>query len=258
MEAAKSNLVTEMERDFVPSATLATFASERREPTVGGVPVRVSEDLVDWGVYGLEPSDPRARPFVLLRTQIMATAQRMKARCIAVTSPKAGEGKSYVAANLATAISRVADVCLVDLHLRRPVVAEWFDLPAKGGTAGVLGGRQSMAEGYYRVEGERLGIIPVGLLQEDASMLVSLGTVDTLVEQLRGLPGEPLCILDCPPVLENDDMLQIARHVDAIILIAEEGKTTQGDLGESARLLRPTPVLGTLLNRSIVPAAFPS
>jgi len=236
---------------------LSGLDGERRIGAPGGTVIAAPDDLLDWGIYGLEASDPRARPFVLLRSQILATAEKMNARCLAVTSPGAGNGKSYIAANLATSISRVAEVCLVDLHLRRPVIGEWFETPEKGGMAGCLSGRHNLNEAHYRLEHERLSIFPAGTSHEDASALLSQGLLDTFVSQLRALPGEPICIIDCPPMLENDDMLLIARHVDAVILVAEEGKTTQREITESARMLKRTPILGTLLNNSIVPAGIP-
>jgi len=46
----------------------------------------------------------------------------------------------------------------------------------------------------------------------------------------------------------------IAPHVDAILLVVEEGRTRQAHLREILPMLRPTRVLGTVLNRTILPA----
>lgn len=228
----------------------------RRNAVPGGTPISASERLTDRGIYGLDAADPRARPFILLRTQILNTLEARKVRCIAVTSPSASNGKSYVAANLATALCGVEDVCLVDLHLRRPVVAEWFETPDSSGVSGCLSGRGTLQEANFHIRSRRLNVFPAGAAQSDTTPLLTSGLLGTFMSQLRSLAGEPVCVIDCPPVLESDDMLLIAKHVDGVLLIAEEGSTTRDEISDSVRMLGTTPILGTLLNKSIVPKNF--
>jgi len=230
---------------------------ERRNAFVGGTPIPTPTTLLEKGIYGLNGGDDRARPFILLRTQLLNALEQRKARILAVTSPGRSNGKSYVAANLATAICKVEDVCLVDLHLRRPVVADWFETPRAAGTSGTLTGKHPLRDAHFRLEDERLSVFPAGDTRDDTSGLLSSSMLGTLMSQLRALPGEPVCIIDCPPVLENDDMLLIARHVDGVLLLGEEGRSTKRDIVETVKLLGSTPIIGTLLNKSIVPSVFP-
>lgn len=245
------------EHELPGPPALELRGADRRNAFVGGTAIPAEDDLLNRGVFGLNAGDPRARPFVLLRTQLLNIMDGMKVRFLAVTSPKAANGKSYVAANLATAISRVEDVCLLDLHLRRPVIAEWFATPASGGVSACLTGRGTLRDAHFRIEHERLNIFPAGDPRDDTSTLLSSSLLSIFMSQMRSLPGDPICIIDCPPVLENDDMMLIAKHVDGVLLIAEEGRTTRRDITDSIRMLGSTRIIATLLNKSIVPAVLP-
>jgi Mrp family chromosome partitioning ATPase len=241
--------------DLRPSSILPDH--DLRNSSMRGKVVPAPYALLDRQIYGLNANDLRARPFILLRTQILSALSAMKGRVLAVTSPTASNGKSYVSANLAAAISRVEDVCLVDLHLRRPVLGEWFELPRDAGTSTCLAGAADLADVHYRLDGERLNIFPAGVAQFDSPQLLSSASMAGLFAELRALPGEPVCIIDTPPVLENDDMLLIAKHVDAVILVVEEAQNTRRDLAQTMGLLGSTPLIGTLLNKSILPAGLP-
>jgi Mrp family chromosome partitioning ATPase len=190
-----------------------------------------------------------------MRAQVLNGLSQIKGRVLAVTSAAALNGKSHVAANLACAISRVRETTLVDLHLRRPVLGDRFGLPAVDGVGSYLDGSNELGQLGFGITGERLSIHPAGRASDDSSMLLSSNRIDELFAQFHRDPAEPVCIVDTPPVLENDDMLLIAKHVDAILFVIEEGKTTRNETVESFRLLNGTPVLGTVMNKAMDPLA---
>ena len=76
-------------------------------------------------------------------------------------------------------------------------------------------------------------------------------SLNKLIDQLRAEPVGSVCIIDTPPVLESDDMLLISQQVDGVLFVVEDGKTTKHEVVESFRLLNGTPVIGTLLNKSM-------
>lgn len=213
------------------------------------------DHLLEHGIYGFNPKDPRAKPFISLRTQVLNALAETKGRVIAVTSPSAANGKSHVAANLACAISRVRETILIDLHLRRPVIGYRFGLPEVSGIGSYLKGTDEVSDLSFRVEDERLTIHAAGEASEDSSDLLLSPRLTELFSQNPDGRDLPFCIVDCPPVLEGDEMLLIARRVDSILFVVEEGRTTKHDLVESFRLLNGAPVLGTLLNKAMDPLA---
>ena len=66
--------------------------------------------------------DPRSEPYRQLRSQILKKMRTESWKTLAVTSPKAGNGKTLTALNLAISLSQEVNqtVLLVDLDLRKP------------------------------------------------------------------------------------------------------------------------------------------
>ena len=255
MATQKGALVTVSgnEEQDVASSARATQGDDWRRNSRNIVPK--SDHLLEQGIYALHHKDPRAKPFLLLRSQVLNALGHLNGRVLAVTSASALNGKSHVAANLACAISRVRETTLVDLHLRRPVIGERFGLPAVEGISSYLEGSNDLGQLGFRVEEERLSIHAAGKPSEDSSDLLLSPRLAKLLSRWQAGPDEPVCIIDTPPVLESDDMLLISKQVDGILFVVEEGRTTRHDVLESFRLLNGTPVIGTILNKSIAPLA---
>lgn len=210
--------------------------------------------LLDKGVFGFERGDPRAAPFSMLRSQLLQRLDHGRTRVVAVTSTQARNGKSFVALNLAAALGRIHPALLIDLDLRRPVIGERLGLPDAGsGVDRFLLGESDLREIRCGVGEHQLGVFSVAEARMDSAEILASDRTVQLFASLRAYPHAPVCIIDAPPILEGDDMMILAPHVDGILLVVEEGRTRQADLRESLRMLRPTPILGTVLNRAILP-----
>lgn len=219
-----------------------------------GTGVTLDRDrLLDNNIFGFEYTDARAQPFVLLRSQLMRRLDSGGARIIAVTSTQPHNGKSFVAANLAAALSQIRPVCLVDLDLRRPTVGERFGLPKTPGVDDYLLGGRRFAEAGSTIDGHRMTIMPVRQVRANAADLLASSTGDALFAELRQLPESTVTVIDTPPLLEGDEMMIIAGHVDGVVLVAEEGRTRSRDMREALRMLQSTTLLGTVLNKSLNP-----
>jgi Mrp family chromosome partitioning ATPase len=62
--------------------------------------------------------------------------------------------------------------------------------------------------------------------------------------------GDAVVLVDLPPVLVGDDVIQIASHVHGLLLVVEERGTELEDLNEARDLLAEFNVLGAVLNKS--------
>src|SRR5262249_35725436 len=87
------------------------------------------------------------RYYDMLRTQVLQEMDKKSWQFLAVTSPTAGCGKTVTACNLAMSIARLPErqVLLVDLDLRRPMVANYLGLRNSTGIVDVLEGQQSLS-----------------------------------------------------------------------------------------------------------------
>jgi len=61
--------------------------------------------------------------------------------------------------------------------------------------------------------------------------------------------AEPIILIDLPPVLLTDDALVVAPKVDAVLVVASDGLTSQADLGKALDMLKEFPIAGVVLNR---------
>lgn len=208
------------------------------------------ERLIEHGIVGFEHHDIRSQSFHMLRSQLLRRLGQSKTTVVAVTSTQAGNGKSFVATNLAAALSQIHPVWIVDLDLRCPCVGDRFGLQADNGVDDYLLGTDALGARECALGNEQLTILPVGQPRPNSAEILSSLRTAELFARLRDNPDKPVCIIDTPPVLEGDDMMIIAQHVDAILLVAEEGRTPRAQMRESLRMLHPTPIIGTVLNKS--------
>jgi capsular exopolysaccharide synthesis family protein len=198
-------------------------------------------------------ADTRARPFKLLRSQIVRQMEEREIKLIGVTSAAPNVGKTFVASNMAAALSRIADfdVYLIDLDLHRPAVASRFSLEPEGwGVHDFLSGEQTdVNQIARRINEERLVIVPGYKRDVATGELLTSGAGTQLFDSLRALPSNSIAIVDMPPIFADDDAVIIGQRLDGFILVVEDGKTTRKQVTETIRLLSPTPFMGAVLNR---------
>jgi len=85
-------------------------------------------------VVAEHPRSPASEAYRRLRTNVSFSSLDAPLRTLLVTSPGAAEGKSVVAANLATALAQTGlRVAIVDADLRCPRQHAMFDVPASQG-----------------------------------------------------------------------------------------------------------------------------
>lgn len=223
-------------------------------PSVRPVFALDREELVQKGLWGFMPHDPRARSFVRLRSQLLSRMSRSECgKTIAVVSPGNGDGKSFVAANLAAALGELHTVCLIDLNFRKPAIGSLLGTPACFGTDALLANERRLAEIGCAAPEARLIVMPAQQ-SANATRLLASGTLPAMFDALRRAP-ETISIIDTPPMLEMDDAMIISHHADAVLLVIEEGRTTARNVREALRLIHPTLLVGTVLNQSLAGAA---
>jgi len=207
--------------------------------------------LLDNGIFGLEHMDQRARSFILLRSQIMNGFHADGGRILAITSTQAGNGKTFVTTNLATALCLIQPTILIDFDLRRPTMADRFGLTVKAGVDDYLLGNCEWEDVGQKARGLDLTLFPVRQPRQDSSTLLASGRMAGAIRAIQSASHQPICIIDTPPALVLDDIMLIGRNADGIVMVIEEGRTTARDVKQVLRLLSPTRIVGSVLNKSI-------
>ena len=193
-----------------------------------------------------------ARPFTLLRAQVLKKMRAANWKLIGITSATPEVGKSFVASNLAAALSRLSDVhtYLLDLDLRRASQSRTFGMEGTAGLTEYLAGDDVRLPAIgRRVVGTNLALFSCFPSQVNSAELLVGPRFQSLIGAMRALPDDSVVICDLPPVFANDDTMIVAQELDAYLFVVEEGVTTKKQMREAMRLLHPAPCLGTILNR---------
>lgn len=217
-----------------------------------------------------EPSGALSQAYRVLRTTVDSVMpQRIDpvldaGHLLAITSATAGEGRSTTVANLGVAYARTGRrVALVNADLR-PWVDErqmsldrLFGLDHQIGLADVIRGRAALGSalvyadlgGPAAADGEDDGAVapPVGVWVLPAGSppadLGDPGTAARLGNVLKDLTRRvDVVLIDCPPLLVSADTLELAKHVDAALVVVRANRITRPTLAELARLLGSSPV----------------
>lgn len=185
-----------------------------------------------------------------LRTNLRFVNVDAPPRAIVITSPNPGEGKSTVAATLARALADGGtDTVLLDADLRRPTVAEVFDIDGSIGLSQVLAGDVDLAEALRTVGDGRLQILPAGRVPPNPSELVGSERMRALIDTLR---ESHMVMIDAPPLLPVTDAGLLARAADGTVVVCVVGKTSKEHLQASVTLLERinARLLGSVINQA--------
>ena len=164
-------------------------------------------------------------------------------RSALVTSARSREGKTTVAWNLASAASSSGlAVALVEADMRRPSIAERYDLKPEPGLAEALTGAVSVAEALQAVPlsadakgngySRHLDVLVAGKPPPDPWALMQSPAMARLMEVLK--QHHDLVVLDTPPIPHVADAISLLRRVDGVIVTASVNSTR----GPEARQLR--------------------
>ncbi|MCB1721344.1 MAG: CpsD/CapB family tyrosine-protein kinase [Rhodospirillales bacterium] len=188
--------------------------------------------------------------FRFLRTQILQSMNEHGFKTVAISSPRYGDGKTTIAANLAVSIAQdlKQTVLLVDLDLRKPSLAEYLELSPKAGLTDYLAGKADVKDCLIRMPFERINVFPAGRPVDRSSETLGSPQMQKLAAELKERYDDRLIIYDMPPLLEQDDPLVFLPHVDAFLLVIREGVTTVDEIKRSLDILKSAKVIGVVLN----------
>jgi protein-tyrosine kinase len=218
----------------------------------GGAAANAIDAAGSTDIFGFNSRDRRSRPFNLLRAQVVKIMKAQSWKIIGVTSATPRVGKSFMASNLAASLSRLPGTrtLLFDLDLRRGSVAEIFGIPEGPGIHSFLTGEiDTLEQTAYEVTGTGLTLYPSFQTDDSSAELLAGERMRMLVQEMRKLPENVLCICDLPPAFANDDASIVLQEIDSYLFIVEEGMTTANHVRDAIDLLQPSPCMGTVLNR---------
>ncbi len=197
-------------------------------------------------------SNPEGRSgeaFRTLRTNLRYL-ESTDARSVLVTSPRVGEGKSTIAANLAWSLAQSNfSVILVDTDLRGPGVAAIVHVEGAVGLTDVILGYARLGDAIQPTDHPDLSVLVAGSDQPNPSELLGSAELATIIETLES--RFDYVIIDSPPVLAYTDAAVVSVVASGTIVAITAGKTKRDQLRAALLTLANVGVtpLGTVLNR---------
>jgi protein-tyrosine kinase len=219
---------------------------QRREPPADQC--RIHSDLISL----CAPDSPETELFKVLRNKILFPREGTPPRSIMVTSAMSGEGKSFVAANLAVNLAKSIDqhVLLMDCDLREPCVHRKFGFGEVMGLSEYLANGTSLAPLLLKTEVQKLTLLPAGTPPENPAEILSSVKMDALMDELLARYDDRYIIIDAPPPLIVPDTSAIVKKVDGIVLVVHYGKTDFGLIEELIGQVGQEKIIGAVINRS--------
>lgn len=198
------------------------------------------------------PHSPEAEAIRNLETSIRIPLSHNgpALKTILITSALPGEGKTTVATNLALALSRHGNTCLIDGDFRHPSITSSFGLTLRMGLQDLLTNSEySLDEALKPIaEIPNLTVLGVGNRAPNSMECLTSACMNSLIDKLR--KKYDYIVLDSPPVIPFSEGRWLSTISDASILVARCDSTTRGAVLFSLEILEDlkATVLGVVLN----------
>ncbi len=206
--------------------------------------------VADDVVAAYAPQSDSVEPLRALRSQItLRWLNEVNHKTIAITSPGRGEGRSWLAANLATVFAQIGErTLLIDADMRHPSQHLLFNLSNTTGLSALLTGRAGR-EIACRIHPQlRLFVLPAGIIPPNPQELLGRPVFDVVLE--RFADQFDVIIIDTPSATESADAQIVAKRAGAAVMLARRDVTKQAQLVASMQSLSETGVnvIGSVIN----------
>lgn len=187
-------------------------------PIIGVVAHEVSG--VDIPVLA-KPKSAFTESFRQIRTNLQYILREPKQNVIMITSTVSGEGKTFIALNLAgiLAISN-KKVLLGGFDLRRPTLHKIFNTPNDQGISTYLAGQHNFTSIIRSTSLSNLDIINAGPIPPNPAELLETSGLEILIAEMKEIYD--YIILDTPPIAMVIDAIVLSRFTSAIIFVVRQ------------------------------------
>ena len=186
--------------------------------------------------------------FEMLQINLGFTLSDKELKVIVVSSCLPGEGKSFVAANLAVATAQMGRrVLLIDADMRRPRQHEVWKQTNLMGLSDILAGQAKVGQTVHEAS-VNLDLVTAGTIPPNAAALLDSQRMQQLLRQAS--QDYDCVIIDTPPLKILADASIIGKMADGVVLVARPGVVDSDAIKTTRALLENSqlPVLGMVVN----------
>ena len=205
--------------------------------------------LVSFNGNGRGHYEGVAEQFRHVSSQLYKIRQSRPVASILISSAMSGEGRSFVAANLAHALVQQPDkrVLLIDGDMRKPSLHNLLGTSAQPGLTEYLAGAVDASTIIQRGPIRGLFFIPSGAPTADSAELLANGRLKSLIERAARFDW---IVIDSPPTNSICDASIMAEACDGVLLVVEATKTPSALAEKAIQQFVGRPILGAVVNRS--------
>ena len=214
----------------------------------------MSTDLV----INVNPKSIFSEAIKTIRTNLAFSMIDKEVKTILLTSPQAGDGKSFITANLAVAYAQEdKKVLVVDCDLRKGRQHEIFEVMnvTSGGYSNlILNYKDDIKLNKYIVStsNKNIDLFPTGPTPPNPVELLASENNKKLIAKLR--EKYDIILLDCPPVLGLSDTMIMTKYSDANLIVVSSRKTKVENLDKAKKVFTQAnaKITGVIINRASV------
>jgi len=171
-----------------------------------------------------QPKSVFAESVRSVRTNLSFLAAEKDQKVICVTSEVAGEGKSFVAVNLASTLSLIdKKIILIAADLRRSKLHKTFHVPNDIGLSNFLANQNTIEEIIIPTNQSNLDFIPSGPVPPNPSELLHTDRMTFLIDVLKRTYD--IIMIDTAPVGLVSDSIPLIRASDINVFVIRSGKS---------------------------------
>jgi protein-tyrosine kinase len=207
----------------------------------------ISEALV----AAYNPFSQQVEALRTLRSQLMLrrfTGQPNR-KMLSIVSPNRGEGRSYLAANLAIVFSQLGErTLLIDADMRHPCQHELFKLENRHGFSSILAGRHDVQPTQRIKNFVDLSVMTAGPIPPNPQELLGRAALPIL---LRNLNEEfDVILIDTPPAADFADAHMLSALAGGALLLARKNTSLLALVRDQAASMSQSgiEVVGTVLS----------
>ena len=170
-------------------------------------------------------------------------------KTLAVVSAQPGEGRSWMAANLAVMFAQLGErTLLVDADLRRPTQHKLFGVDNRSGLSSLLYGRAVPDAIRWLPDLRMLAVLPAGVMPPNPQELLARPAFGVLLQQYAA--SFDVIIIDTPAGEDCADGMMVAVRAKGVLMVARPHVSRVASVRRYARRLNEAGVAlaGSVIN----------
>ena len=186
----------------------------------------------------MRPTSSAVEALRTLRLNLqLALADTEGGRTILLTSSVPGQGKSFVAANLASLIASAGQrVLLIDADIRRSSMSSYLPTDAGRGLSDILRERRDPAEFVTPDVAPNLSLLPAGPGVDNPGDLLTEERLHGVVDWATA--NYDAIVVDAPPILPVSDAVVLGRFADVTAFVVRHKRAALADVVDAVQQYR--------------------